>query len=543
MHRAEELWPQLPELREIQQKLNQDYPILRVGVRQLPQEKEFLLSPGFATTDTELRAVELLFEGLMKVGVDKDGVQRFLPGLALGQPHIVSLGRMFHLPRNAYWSNDQPLTSIDVRYSLTQLRQGFGTGRSPAWGQLLDRTPVATDPFRVNVNLEQGYIAPLSLMTFKILPAEGNNQGAAAHEEEFARHPVGSGPFIYKGQDSRNDRRYATFQASLSYGSRAGKRNLPRIREIQLIQYVNPIDDLKNQRLDLLLDLTGKDVTELSRQAEGAAIKLPVPLPGNRRVYFLAVNHRHKHLKNLALRRALALAINREEVLDLEWFRDKKPDLHKALNAPLPAKSWPLDPREHSKFKPESLDPYDPDLARSLMKEVRQQDAGPIQLTLKYPLGDEAVRQAVDKIRDMVQKNTGIDLTLVGRQPHQLRKEVQNKPHDYELAYYHYDFPDETYWLGPLLGPHVLPEGGNYLNYENAQLETWLMEIQGLRDFPRVQKRMREIHQLLVAQMPVIPLWQLDPLLAIHKNVLAPPFDPWLVFSDIDQWKVDREGK
>ena len=36
---------------------------LRVGVRSLPK----FLSPGWAVTDSERRAVELMFEGLMKV--------------------------------------------------------------------------------------------------------------------------------------------------------------------------------------------------------------------------------------------------------------------------------------------------------------------------------------------------------------------------------------------------------------------------------------------------------------------------------------------
>ena len=34
--------------------------------------------------------------------------------------------------------------------------------------------------------------------------------------------------------------------------------------------------------------------------------------------------------------------------------------------------------------------------------------------------------------------------------PNDLR-DVVERDHNYSLAYYHYDFPDDVYWLGPLL--------------------------------------------------------------------------------------------
>ena len=38
--------------------------------------------------------------------------------------------------------------------------------------------------------------------------------------------------------------------------------------------------------------------------------------------------------------------------------------------------------------------------------------------------------------------------------------------------------------------------------------------------------------------MPFIPLWQLDPLAAVSNGVVAPPFDPLLVFTDAERWKL-----
>jgi hypothetical protein len=61
----------------------------------------------------------------------------------------------------------------------------------------------------------------------------------------------------------------------------------------------------------------------------------------------------------------------------------------------------------------------------------------------------------------------------------------------------------------------------------------------GYRQFALVQEHAREIHGLLLTQdMPLIPLWQLDPLNAVHGDLEAGPFDPLLVFTDVDRWRL-----
>ena len=63
----------------------------------------------------------------------------------------------------------------------------------------------------------------------------------------------------------------------------------------------------------------------------------------------------------------------------------------------------------------------------------------------------------------------------------------------------------------------------------------------GHRDFARVSDYMHQLHEVLAEQVPMIPLWQLDPLMAWAKSVHPPTLDPLLVFTDIEQWKIDAE--
>jgi peptide/nickel transport system substrate-binding protein len=539
---AEEADPNLHGLRTFRIELDTTYQVLRVGVRRLPR----YLSPGLACTDTELRAVELLFESLVKASPDASGVVHYAPGLAEGRPKVIPLGREFKLPGRVVWSDGKDLTVGDLRYTVDeQLHRSHATGRAPVWGWGV-RLGFAGESSRVRLHLERGYVDPLALMTFKILPRRDE---PSVMSEEFAEHPVGTGPFHFD-KVVRPERGtglpYASFVASPAYGARPGKSGRPRIKEVRFYETPNPAKELSAGKVDLALDLTAKDVAEL-RKASGVMVPLPGPKTLNRRVYFLAVNHRKPALADANLRIALARAINRERLLD-KHFRDPLgAEVHKSLNGPYPAGSWACNPDLRSRDE-KTLDPYDPAMARA--KRDRAKDARDVTLSLKYPKGEPGLEDTMAALCEQVTdtlKHKGkptVKLQAEGVDPYELRKEVE-VTHDYDLAYYHYDYPDETFWLMPLLGPNGRGRADNYLGYREGSLVGRVRESMGLRDFRQVKEYAHSIHRkLLEEEMPIIPLWQLDPLLAYRhgeEGVEVVPFDPLLVFTDADQWRVVRK--
>ena len=158
-------------------------------------------------------------------------------------------------------------------------------------------------------------------------------------------------------------------------------------------------------------------------------------------------------------------------------------------------------------------------------------------LKLEYPIGDPAVESAMNELCAQVKKAIGVTLTPVGVTEEELHKDVEDT-HNYDLAYYRYDYPDDVYWLGPLLDPSAGKGGENYLGYRGG-LAAMVQEESRRRDFTAVSKWARELHDsFLTKEMPFIPLWQLDPLAAIRDGVSAPPFDPLLVFTDAERWRL-----
>jgi ABC-type transport system substrate-binding protein len=527
---AEDICPSLPGLHDFRLTLDNQIAVLRVGVRELPQN----LVPGVAWTDSEKQAVELLFESLVKLTYQPNLGQRYSYSLSEGRPHLIPRGRQFNLIHDAFWSNDKPITAADVRHTVRLLKNPKWGGYQHCWEGLIEDAKPGIDPFQVNVTLKQGILDPLSLMTFKVLPADpwpdqGLTPGAA--EVRFSKELVTSGPYQLKGEDKTDrGRPFVRFVANPNYAARAGRADLPRIREIQFVLTTDPGKDLQDGLLDLVADLP-TDQVKAALTARSITVLPPQP---NRRFWFLAVNHRHRELRTLELRKALAHAINRDKILDDVFRAEPARSAHRPLTGPYPPGSWACN---------EDLG-YSLDLARSSIKEAEEKGAKGSRLTLKYANDDPRNERAMKALAAQVQQEIGVKLELQPLEPHALHDAVEVS-HEYDLAYYHYDYPSESYWLWPLFDPDnqaTEARGSNYLGYTNdGDLEKQFGEVMSHCDFEQVQKATRVMHGILFQKMPLIPLWQLDTHIAVHTDLKTTGIDPLLLFTDVDQWRLEKK--
>jgi len=143
-------------------RMDQDHPVLRVGVRELPVN----MVPGQAATDADLRAIELMYEGLVKLRVVPGVGQRYEPALAEALPRLIPLGREFRIARGATWSDGTPVTVGDVKETLRTMRKESWLGYSPIFNDMVADPEGGGDSFRLSLRLKQGYLDPLSLMSF-----------------------------------------------------------------------------------------------------------------------------------------------------------------------------------------------------------------------------------------------------------------------------------------------------------------------------------------------------------------------------------------
>jgi ABC-type transport system substrate-binding protein len=545
LRRAAKIWPQLPDLQDKLRAADRDHPILYVGVRALPQA----FSPATAVTDTERQAVELLFEGLVKPSTLAGGAPHYNAALAESRPRVVPHGREFVLPRDALWSDGKRLTAADVRHTVHLLKSPELPGHNSAWARLVEDPRVEGSAYRARIDLRHGYLDPLSLMTFKVLPHQFRGKPLErANDEDFSTNPVGSGPFVLQGTADEENKKYLVFAANPFY-QRASRPAMPRIREIRFFESHDPAGELRGERLHLLPDVPTGKVPELLK---GGFRPDDIRTLASRRVYFLAVNHGVDALENEDLRQAIAHAIDREailrahfragfEALDRDHHLVKAAGLdtvklHPALNGPYPAGSWACSPDVSPQL-------YDLDRAglkaRAALKKLKK-----VELRLSYPTGDPRVEGACKDICAALGKlSDRIRVAPEGLSPRAFRKAINRR--EYELAYCHYDYASEAFWLWPLFDPDPsarAPGGSNILRYHNDDLlESYFRKAMSRRDFSEIKKMTHNIHNRLNDKMPLIPLWQLHTHIAVHGQLDAVGLDPLLIFTHVEEWQLGKK--
>lgn len=528
LQQAMDLYPQLPDLQTTFLRETHAYPVLRVGVKDLP----IYMAPRVACTESERQAVEMIFEGLVKQVPEyfgDDVGERYEPALAERMPQqTAQLVRKFYLSRGAVWAmradERRPLTANDVRGTWQLLKDPGKPDFAPAWAELIDNVRIGNDEREVSIALKHGFIDPYSAMTFKVLPDEASGKD---YKEGFARRPFGSGPYRFDEVRTIDNEPRMVFMANRFYSARPSKHTLPRIREVYLSKPQDPISDFSKGRLDLLLPEAVRDLGPGKLDELRKVAKVVGPLP-TRRIYFLAVNLRKPVFESEELRRALAYAIPRAEILQ-NVFGGLPGD--KALTGPYPAGSWACD----SKIR--SLD--NPPLAKQTieMGGARAKLAKPPRLTLKYPQDDKAAEAAMRVIAARLDETLGVKIDLEPLDPHELREKVENF-HAYDLAYYHYDFPSEAYWLWPLFHPNGTYFGSGLA--EDGFLSSLFRQAMARRDPAELQKLTHDIHNHINTKMYILPLWQLGSYYAIRDAFETPPIDPLRVLADVGEWRPKR---
>jgi ABC-type oligopeptide transport system substrate-binding subunit len=528
LHEALELWPRLPDLRDTLERRRQTYRTLRIAVRSLPDQ----LSPATAWTAVEKQSLDLLFERLCDLESPSPLGKRYRSHLAVTLPTESTLTASIPLRRDAYWSSGERVTAADLRHTALLMNQPDMMGRTALWRNFLELPRFEGNAFQLNIGYRQGLFDPLAPLTFWILPQYCHGkQLDHADDLEFAKAPVGSGPFQYVGRKQDAGKPVAVFQAN-AYDVR---HQLNSLREIRLTAWSDPRKDLAKPLPHLALDVPTDQITAFKDLGYAE-----VTVHDSSQVCFLAVNHRRSTLASAPIRRAIAHALDRQGLLE-RHFRSPsmKGKYHASANGLFPRGSWAAAPAPRV---PEEL--YQPEQARSLARKLPK-ETGALEWTLKYPDDEAHVKLACEEMARAITailQEVGIkaNVQAQGLSSHALQKAIWQR--DYDLLYTSADRLDNPVRLALLFdsSPDASSTGGsNYLGYDSdAKLQQLLNASLQHRQFTVLQENLQAIHVHLYETMPLIPLWQLDMHVMIHPSLRVPALESPRVFAKVQEWKV-----
>jgi peptide/nickel transport system substrate-binding protein len=355
---------------------------------------------------------EQIYQTLYTVNTNGKGVK---PELATGysiSPN--NLTYTFTLRSGVKFSNGQPMTSADVKFSIDQSRKA-----AAGWGYIDSaiKSVTAPSPLKVVILLSHPWaplLADLSLFSNGIIP---NNYGGQT-ETAFYNHPVGTGPFKWdvwtKGKSLKLVKNTNYWQPGLPYLNSVTWTDVPdsNTRQLQLEGDQAQIDEFP----------AWSSVSSLKSQSG-----VSVDLFDSTRTDYLAFNEKRKPFQDAHVRQAISSAINRQALISAVLFGNGK---------------------TANSFMPPQLEYYDaasPGLQYNLTQAKKDMAESSVPkgftTSILIPSG-EADDLSLAQIMQSELKPLGITLNIQQLDANTASTDQQDLDYDMTLSYWTMDIPD-----------------------------------------------------------------------------------------------------
>ena len=448
------------------------------------------LDPRIGTDAFSEHIDYLLFDSLLQ----RDDHLNLAPDLADKWEMPDAQTYVFHLRHGVRFSNGQPLTSADVKFTFDSIRSGvIKTAKRGAFA-LVDSI-AAPDPWTVIFHLRAPYASfPLNLIR-QAVGVVPQNSGP-----DFAQHPIGTGPFRFVSMATDEE---ILVERNPDYF--AGAPTLDRVR-------FRIVPDALVRALELRKgsgDVEYRSLTPDMVDALGRDSNIEVTRAPGTTVAYVAFNMDDAILKHTRVRQALAYATNRDALIKYLLRGQAQP-----ADSLLPPTHWAYDPNA-TRYN------YDPARASSLLDA-----AG-------FPRGANGIRFHLE-LKTSTDEDTRLLAAALQDQWHQVG--VQLDLHSLEFATFYADITRGSFqlytlrWLGANLDPDIFdyvfdsaktpPAGANRGHYQNAQLDALLQQARVTSDQAKRKEILVQIQKIVAGDEPYINLWFYDNV-CVHRKRLT----------------------
>jgi len=476
------------------------------------------LNPLLVRDMPSLRATELVYEGLISPP-EAGEVKPLLAESWEVAPDGLSV--TFRLRRGVAWHDGKPFTANDVVFTIaagkdprtpTALRSQFQTfARAEAVGE-----------DAVRVTFQRRVLNPLLHFDFKILPAHLFPKGYV--DAESLQAVVGTGPFRFREWAASGEIRFA---ANPSYHH----QGQPGIDAVEVT--VVPDDNIRNElirygAIDLIPQVRPRDIPALE---ELSGVRL---YPYSTLSYsFLGINFRTPALRDVAVRRALVAALDRQEMLKAHYGNRGT-----VISGPFPPASWAY----NFDVKPR---PYEPKAAAALLDEagvidadkdgVREYKGTPLVLRLVSLAQNEAQKAVVLDVQQQL-KTLGVKVEVRFLEPLAWKKSVF-EDHAFDLVLAEWTFDNSVNVYSLFHSTEAGPGRNNLGAYANADADRLLEESRSAPNSEALRAIYGELHRLLNDDVPYVFLWSLHRYATISSRIENVRLHPFYFFSYVSTWK------
>jgi peptide/nickel transport system substrate-binding protein len=339
-------------------------------------------------------------------------------------------------------------------------------------------------------------------------------------DDQFHREAITNGPFKLVEWVSGS---HILFERNEYYNSDLPflQNSSPAIEEV-LVRFIpedlTRVSELEAGTVDFIEDVPFSEVASLEENPDIDLI--PYPAPG---MNYLSINHQRPPFDDVLVRRAIAMAINRD---DLSTVLSGMVQPQFAFLVPSQI-SYSEEMQQYAK----EYYPYDVEAAKSLLAEagwtdtdgdgIVDKDGEPFTAELKVPTDDPQIAPAGVVIQNQL-REIGLDISIATYEANYIRGLCEEG--ECELAVTQWSWPDPD-----ILIYHVTDQGGNYNQYQNPELEQLLLDGRYIMDPDERTAHYAKAQKILIDDVAYVPLIVRVDLFAVRnwvKNLLIHPLVP-----------------
>ena len=469
------------------------------------------LNPLLATDSSSSEITGFLFNGLVKY--DKDN-KEIIGDLAERFYFKDETTLIFKLKKSVKWHDGEPFSAKDVLFTYKTLTSDAVVSPYAAGFRFVKNVKVL-DAYTVEVDYKKPYFKALETWMMGILPEHILKDEKNLMQSSFNTHPIGTGPYRLTQLEFSKNIELSAFDDYFE--------GRPKIDKIAFHVIPDPMTRLlmlKNAQLDL-----GSIEPLVMERQLGADFfkKFDIYEKISLSYTYLGFNLRKKKFADPRVREALSLAIDREELVDILFFKHAK------------VCTGPFLPGSAA-FNPDVKAPtQNIARARKLLREAGYDEEHPFVFEIATS-NSSSIRPYAAEILQYQLKKAGVIVKLRVMEWQAFLNMVVF-PHKFDTVLL-------GWGLSPTPDPYLFwhsasdkPGGFNLVGYHNPQVDKLIEKSQSIIDKKQLTAMWREMFALIVADNPYLFLYIPNSITAVNKEIH--PIEPALggIWHNYIQWE------
>jgi peptide/nickel transport system substrate-binding protein len=262
-------------------------------------------------TNTHLTSDDVIKHMLFTPLIQYDSALQPVPWLA-ERWELTDSAVTFFLRRDVMWHDGRPVTAEDVKFTFDLAKDSSTASLLGSAYMNMVREATVVDPHTVRFSFTAPHAQALDGFWWPPLPKHllQNVPPAELSRHAFNRQPVGSGPFKFVEWRPNQS---VTFEANPQFTAALGGRpNLDRVVFRVVPEATTMVTELVNGTADMIGYTLLPDQAAQVRDQSGVELR---HYP-SREFTFFAWNHTRPLFADARVRRAMTLAINRQQIID-----------------------------------------------------------------------------------------------------------------------------------------------------------------------------------------------------------------------------------